>query len=114
MQGEDVTNEFVSSPPILMDNGQKLKKVFIVHGDDDSSKNELSSFLFRLGLKPMILHEQPNAGKTVIEKFEQYSSDVGYAFVLLIPDDIGGKDKENLSPRAKQNVILELGYFMEN
>src|SRR5215208_2971648 len=87
LQGEDVTTEFVSSTPIIMDNGQKLKKVFIVHGHDDSSKNELSSFLYRLGLKPVILHEQPNAGKTVIEKFEQYSSDVGYAFVLLTPDD---------------------------
>lgn len=112
LQGEDVTNEFVSSPPIATDIGQKLKKVFIVHGHDDASKNELSSFLFRLGLTPIILHEQPNAGKTVVEKFEQYSADAGYAFVLLTPDDIGGNDRKNLSSRARQNVILELGYFM--
>ncbi|MGB8035837.1 MAG: nucleotide-binding protein, partial [Nitrososphaeraceae archaeon] len=88
------------------------KKVFIVHGHDDGSKNELASFLYRLGLTPIILHEQANEGRTVVEKFESYASDVGYAFILLTPDDVGGKDKAELKPRARQNVILELGYFM--
>jgi predicted nucleotide-binding protein len=88
------------------------KKVFIVHGHDDGSKNELASFLYRLGLTPIILHEHPNEGRTVVEKFEDYASEVRYAFVLLTPDDVGGKDKTELKPRARQNVVLELGYFM--
>ena len=111
LQGEDMTSQFISHPPEVTSE-QKLKKVFIVHGHDDASKNELSAFLFRLGLAPIVLHEQPNSGKTVIEKFEQYTSDVGYAFVLLTPDDIGGINKKDVSPRARQNVVLELGYFM--
>jgi Predicted nucleotide-binding protein containing TIR-like domain len=77
-------------------NEKKLRRVLIV-GRDDAAKNELSSFLFSLGLTPIDLHEQPNTGKTVIEKFEQYASEVGYAIVLLTPDDMGGTDKENLA-----------------
>jgi predicted nucleotide-binding protein len=111
LRGKDVTSEFITAPPEVPSE-QKAKNVFIVHGHDNASKNELSSFLFRLGLKPIVLHEQANTGKTVIEKFEQYASDVGYAFILLTPDDIVGKGKKGLKARARQNVILELGYFM--
>ncbi len=61
------------------------------------------------------MHEQPSKGKTIIEKFEE-NSDVDYAIVLLTPDDIGGiKDIEKLNdlkPRARQNVIFELGFFV--
>lgn len=62
----------------------------------------------------MILHEQPNQGRTIIEKFEVSSSDVAFAVVLLTPDDVGGikEDPPNLQLRARQNVILELGYFL--
>lgn len=110
-QLQDVTSQFITVRPEVTA-ALPQKDVFIVHGHDDAAKNELSSFLFRLGLKPIILHEQPNNGKAVIEKFEQYASKVGYAFVLLTPDDIGGKDRKSLGERARQNVILELGYFM--
>lgn len=59
----------------------------------------------------MVLREQPNQGRTVIEKFEDYS-DVGFAVILLTPDDLGGKSASELLPRARQNVIFELGYFL--
>jgi predicted nucleotide-binding protein len=67
----------------------------------------------KLGLRPIILAEEPNAGRTIIEKLEA-SSSVGFAAVLLTPDDVGAtKDNSNsLKPRARQNVILELGYFV--
>lgn len=64
-------------------------------------------------MEAIILHEQPNEGKTVIEKFERDASQVSFAVVLLTPDDIGypkNKQKEAKS-RARQNVVLELGYF---
>ncbi len=59
------------------------------------------------------MHEQPNTGKTIIEKFEHYSN-VSFAIVLLTPDDIGAAkdDQSNKKQRARQNVILELGYFL--
>lgn len=96
------------SPPVHL-----TKKVFIVHGHDNEVKETVARFIERLRLSPIILHEQPNSGRTIIEKFEVFS-DVGFAVVLLTPDDIGASSSEpkNLQSRARQNVILELGYFM--
>lgn len=87
--------------------------VFIVHGHDDAAKETVSRFVEKLGLKVIILHEQPSAGRTIIEKFEAYAN-VGFAIVLLTPDDVGAlRDKATEGkPRARQNVIFELGYFI--
>lgn len=92
---------------------RETKKVFIVHGRDDSKKYELSGFLYEQGLIPIILHEQVNSGQTIIEKIEN-NSDVACAIILLTPDDEGKlKNSENpLKTRARQNVIFEAGYFM--
>jgi predicted nucleotide-binding protein len=88
--------------------------VFIVHGQDKQAKTEVQLFLQKAGLHPVVLHEQPNAGKTIIEKFEDHASAAGFAVVLLTPDDIGGpalSGASQLRPRARQNVVLELGWF---
>ena len=90
------------------------RKVFIVHGRDDALKNSVARFLSRLELEPIILHEQPNKGRTIIEKFIDHS-DVGFAVVLLTADDRGGLVRaatDTYKPRARQNVILELGFFL--
>lgn len=88
------------------------KKIFIVHGSDNESKVELARFLERIGLEPIILHEQPDIGRTIIEKLERYS-DVGFCFVLLTPDDVGYKKdaSQKKQYRARQNVIFEMGLF---
>ena len=92
---------------------KQTKKVFIVHGRDNSKKYELSGFLYEQGLQPIILHEQVNNGQTIIEKIEN-NSDVACAIILLTPDDEGKlKNSEYpLKTRARQNVIFEAGYFM--
>ena len=90
------------------------KKVFIVHGKDVEVKEAVARVLIMLDIDPIILGERPNIGKTIIEKFEYYS-DVQVAIILFTPDDIGGvihEDWDNLKPRARQNVILELGFFL--
>jgi len=87
-------------------------KIFIVHGSDNESKLSLESLLRDVGLDPIILHKQANEGKTLIEKFEEYAGKAQYAFVLFTPDDVGGKDEKHLRPRARQNAILEYGYFL--
>lgn len=91
----------------------KSRRVFIVHGRNHEAKEAAARLLERLHLEPVILHEQPNKGRTLIEKFEQHSA-VGFALVLLTPDDVGGSaDKPGeLQNRARQNVVLELGYFI--
>jgi predicted nucleotide-binding protein len=88
-------------------------KVCLVHGHDDAARETTARFLDKLGLELIILHEQPSFGGTIIEKIERYS-DVAFAVVLLTPDDVGGENTPDavLVPRARQNVILELGYFM--
>ncbi len=90
------------------------RQVFIVHGHDEAARESLARFLEKLGLDAIILHERPNAGRTIIEKFEQEAATIGFAIVLLTPDDLGtSADKpDNLQPRARQNAILELGYFI--
>jgi predicted nucleotide-binding protein len=87
-------------------------KVFLVHGHDEAMESQVARFLEKLKLTPVILHEQANQGKTIIEKFERHSSDVGFAVVLLSPDDTGSAKGGTPSPRARQNVVLELGYFI--
>ena len=88
------------------------KKVFIVHGHDGEARETVARFIGNLGFEPIILHEQANKGRTVIEKVEA-NSDVGFAVVLLTPDDLGRANTEkDLQPRARQNVLLELGYFI--
>jgi predicted nucleotide-binding protein len=97
-------------------------RVFIVHGHDDLPKERLAHILIDLGLTPIILHDQPNKGRTLVEKFEEEASDVGYAFVIMTPDDLGieaklheeikrGIKQGGFCYRPRQNVVLELGFF---
>jgi predicted nucleotide-binding protein len=87
--------------------------VFVVHGRDDGTKNTVARFLESLDLEAVILHEQPSKGQTIIEKFEA-NSQVDFAVVLCTGDDMGHlKDSPSDSKlRARQNVILELGFFL--
>jgi len=89
------------------------RRVFVVHGHNQHLRDEVAKFVSSLGLQPVVLDEQPSAGRTIIEKLEFYSS-VGFAVVLLTGDDEAraqsGADEPTL--RARQNVILELGYFL--
>ncbi|QPW49744.1 nucleotide-binding protein [Bacillus thuringiensis] len=87
-------------------------KVFIVHGHDEAMKLHVKDTLTRLNLEPIILHEQLDQGDTVIEKFEREAKNVSFAIILLSPDDRGKAVNDDIyRPRARQNVILELGYF---
>jgi predicted nucleotide-binding protein len=95
--------------PIMSD------KIFIVHGHDNTLKAEVALFIQRLGYEAIILHEQANRGKTIIEKIEEYT-DVGFAIVLYTTDDRGASNADagvgNLANRARQNVVFEHGYLM--
>lgn len=100
------------APNLDSDPPGDVKKVFIVHGHDDAARESLARFLESVGLTPVILHEQASKGMTVPEKLIAYSS-VGFAVVLLTPDDLGRSKSDVMErERARQNVILELGYFV--
>ena len=89
-------------------------KIFIVHGHDEAAKHKIARFVDDLDLTATILDEQPSMGQTIIDKFEEHANEAGFAIVLLTADDVGApEDKtDELKPRARQNVILELGYFL--
>lgn len=98
--------------PTDLSNISKNKKIFIVHGRNESIKEQVSSVLKDLELEPIILHKQSNNGNTIIEKFEK-NANVGFAVILLTDDDEGRlKGVENWTDRARQNVIMEMGYFI--
>jgi predicted nucleotide-binding protein len=97
----------------------RSNRVFVVHGHDERAKQELELFLTELGLDPVVLHRQADEGQTIIEKFEKHS-DVGYAFILMTPDEMAYLSTESELPeserrielRARPNVIFEFGYFV--
>ena len=86
-------------------------RVFVIHGRDHGTRDTVAGFLRKLGLEPVILEEQPDRGLTVIEKFEENARG-DFVVALLTPDDVGGPNADELKPRARQNVIFELGYFV--
>lgn len=146
-QFPNVTRRFIKSPPKgqISTKSKRAtqplsKNIFIVHGSDHEPVNELKTMLKEFGLDPLVLHEQASGGLTLAEKLERYAGKVGFAFVILTPDDVGGQKEEirkklgadlpflqrpivllgpsvvdgilkNFEPRARQNVIFEMGYF---
>jgi predicted nucleotide-binding protein len=93
----------------------KSNKVFVVHGHDDAAKLEVQQLLGRLKFEPIILNQQANKGRTIIEKFTDHAATTVFAVVLLTPDDEGYSKKDGPAKkkdRARQNVVLELGFFL--
>jgi predicted nucleotide-binding protein len=113
--GEDLIDIEHSSQASLLEHSSAVpstNRVFVVHGHDEAALQGLARFLEKMGLEAIILREQPDQGRTIIEKFEASSDGVGFAVVLMTPDDIGGAvAAETSTARARQNVIFELGYF---
>lgn len=109
---EEVEKYWDEDPATLAGRTEIGTKVFLIHGRDEAARSEVARFLERLGLEAVILAEQPSGGKTIIEKVEA-NADVGYAVALLTADDVGSQHGEDtVRPRARQNVIFELGYFI--
>lgn len=113
-EGRNITKLLTWKIPERGEDKINPRKTFIVHGREDKPAYELAWVLERdMGLIPIILRERTDEGRTIIEKLEKHS-DVKYAFIILTPDDVGAlaTERKNLNSRARQNVILELGYFL--
>lgn len=112
---QHATKPVKKSPFTAATVARNKRKVFIVHGRDNEAKYEISRFIEQLGLEAIILHEQANAGMTIIEKIEHYSNDADFALVLYTGCDHGRGVHESdvpLKNRARQNVVFEHGYLM--
>lgn len=108
---EDVQNP---SAPVTSPAEHKVptRKVFIVHGRDEASKNEVALFLRTIGLEPIILHTRPHRGRHLLLKFQEESEGATFAVVLITPDDEGALVGGTPRKRARQNVVFELGFFI--
>lgn len=105
-------NDVTPDNEATQDNSISKSKVFVVHGHDEALKQEVARIVEKQGLEAIILSEQANQGKTIIEKIEE-NSDVGAAICLFTGDDYGrAKDATSENLRARQNVVFEAGYFM--
>lgn len=136
-RAQDITDQLIQGPPGTFEEESEAEdlqsgtrddadKVFVVHGHDHSLKHEVEAWLGEISLDPVVLHREPNEGNTIIEKLEEHT-DVGFALILVTPDDmactrkeIEGQDSKEsedsdiidlLEPRARQNVIFEWGYL---
>lgn len=106
MEKEDV----VETEKVFIDS--TYAKVFIVHGHDGEVKQSVARLVEKQNIEAIILSEKENKGRTIIEKFEDYS-DVSGAICLFTADDFGRAQNDTAeSARARQNVVLETGYFM--
>ena len=90
------------------------KKVFVLYGHDTNARTQLEAMLRRWDLEPLILDQLVSSGQTIIEKLEEYTSQVDFGIVLATPDDIGyAKGNEsNKKYRVRQNVVMELGMLL--
>lgn len=110
-----VTAMSMESTPSIVESEPSGIEIFVVHGRNDAVKLEVTDFVERLvERRPVILHEHASEGRTLIEKLEHYGNSAGFAIVILTGDDEGRmRGSEDLAlPRGRQNVVLELGYFM--
>jgi predicted nucleotide-binding protein len=108
----DLIPSEIDQVPTTQSVGTKIQTVnpvvFIIHGHDEEMKRSVQLFLTRSELKDIVLHEQPDKNRTIIEKLIEESENAGYVIALLSPDDV----QEDGTLRARQNVILEIGYFI--
>lgn len=111
--GDDAGSATAAALTALSETSSYSNRVFIVYGHDTGAREQLELLLRRMKLEPIVLQNLPSGGQTIIEKLET-CSDVTFACVLLTPDDEGhvnGKPDQK-RPRARQNVVLELGMFL--
>ncbi|HET6919802.1 MAG TPA: nucleotide-binding protein [Jiangellaceae bacterium] len=106
----------IETTALLSGSTVDTQDVFVVHGRDTSARDAVCRVIRQLtDREPIILNEQPNKGRTVIEKFEDHAGQVGAAVVIVSPDDEGRlrhhEPEAVLTPRTRQNVLFELGWF---
>lgn len=100
----------IANPEIQDSTAEKIygTKVFIIHGHDTHLKETVQLLMQRAGVKSLVLHEAADKGRHTLDKLIEETKEAAYAIALLTPDDLLIKGNS----RARQNVILEIGYFL--
>lgn len=96
--------------------------VFLVHGHDLKFRDKVDEYLQTLGIQPVILSKVRGArSRSLLDRFEELATQASFAVVIMSPDDLGASRHQYEDPerggqhtlkyRARENVILELGFF---
>jgi predicted nucleotide-binding protein len=109
---ESTRNE--PSPPIV----PKLPPptggpILLIHGRDAGAKESVLKFIGQLGLRALTFQEEPNGGRSIVEKFGELSNSQ-FAIILFTPDEIAvsrDRSKEK-QVRVSQHVMFEFGYVV--
>ncbi len=116
---EPTSEDVVAEPRAPTNTSTANKKVFVVHGHDTTAREQLELVLHKLGLDPFVLANTGGGGLTIIEALEAEIGPKGnqarFGIVLMTPDDMGyakADGAENAQPRARQNVVLEMGMLI--
>jgi len=118
---KETVAELTGSAQPKQTNANPPDTVFIVHGHDSQLLNEVDNFLNLLGVGTIILGNIHTQHQSLLQKFFALGQSAQFAVVLMSPDDRGasryqydkphGVEDKALQFRARQNVILELGFF---
>lgn len=93
--------------------GESPGVIFLVHGQELAAREQVRRFVERAtGIDVVVLDEQANEGEDLLGKLLAHALRAAFAIVLFTGDDVGGKNVDQLKPRARQNVVLELGLFL--
>ncbi len=103
-----IPTQIINTENEFKNNSMKSKNVFIIHGHNEEMKKNVQLMLERIGLNAIVLHERPDKGRTIIDKLIEEGAEAKYAIALLSPDD----QHTDGSGHARQNVVLEIGYFL--
>jgi predicted nucleotide-binding protein len=94
--------------------------LFVVHGHDETAREQLERILLLLGLEPFVLQNTAGGGLTIIEALERQigkEPEAKFGIVLMTPDDMGYAFREGdtrIQPRARQNVVMEMGMLLSS
>ncbi|GAA0594299.1 nucleotide-binding protein [Caenispirillum bisanense] len=110
----------IAVPPAAQSARAAPAKIFVVHGHDDITREQLERILLLLGLEPFVLQNTSGQGLTIIESLERQigkTPEAEFGIVLMTPDDVGYAKREgeaNAKPRPRQNVVLEMGMLLSS
>lgn len=109
----EITDRPVTTGSMTRPEAEVNGPIFLVHGRDIERREIVRRFLERVtGNNVVVLAEQPNQGRDLLGKLLNHAQPASFAVVLLTPDDVGGRDPDDLKARARQNVVFELGLFI--
>jgi predicted nucleotide-binding protein len=86
---------------------EALRRVFITHGRSDDWRAVQAFIEKDVRLPTIELEQEPNLGRTIIEKLADSAAQCDSAVIVMTGDDVANEDES----RVRENVMHEIGFF---